>query len=76
MISLQLLTRQKGVNYFEYIHALSENEVVRDVKIAALKHNLDSRRFASAGFTSSVALETRFIQALEILKIKNSYMTD
>ena len=64
------------MNYFEYIHALSENEVVRDMKIADLKHKLDSRRFASAGFTSSVSLETRFIQALERLKIKTSYMTD
>lgn len=74
MISLRLLTRQKGVNYFDYIHALSENKVARDVKIADLKHNLDSRRFAGTGFTPSVSLETRYIQALEMLRIHRDHI--
>lgn len=42
--ALRLLTHKKGVPYLDYIQAIKLNAVARDVKLADLKHNLDSRR--------------------------------
>ena len=37
--ALQLLTHAEGVDYFDYVQALSGNEIARMVKIADLQHN-------------------------------------
>lgn len=42
--AVEALTREKGENYFKYIHALKDNKLAREVKIADLKHNMDVSR--------------------------------
>lgn len=42
--ALRLLTHKKGVPYMEYIKAIKTNDIATKVKIADLKHNLDSNR--------------------------------
>jgi len=42
--ALQLLTHEKSVPYMEYVAAIAKNPIAKKVKIADLKHNLDSRR--------------------------------
>ena len=33
-----------GLPYMEYVKAISQNDIAKKVKIADLKHNLDTRR--------------------------------
>ena len=42
--ALRLLTRDKNVDYEHYIYALADNPIARKVKIADLKHNMDTTR--------------------------------
>ena len=42
--ALKLLTHDPAVPYMEYVKEIGKNEVARKVKIADLKHNLDSSR--------------------------------
>ena len=42
--ALRLLTHTHGVPYMEYVHAIAENPIARKVKMADLRHNLDSTR--------------------------------
>lgn len=42
--ALRLLTHDKDVDYFEYIHAIKQNEIARKVKLADLAHNSDLSR--------------------------------
>ena len=42
--ALQLLTHKDGVPYMEYIKNIKTNPIATKVKIADLKHNLDSSR--------------------------------
>lgn len=42
--ALQLLTHEASVPYMDYVAAISKNPIAKKVKIADLKHNLDSRR--------------------------------
>lgn len=42
--ALKLLTHNEEVDYMEYIIKIKENPYAKSVKIADLKHNLDSRR--------------------------------
>ena len=44
--ALRLLTHADGVAYMDYVKALAENPIARKVKLADLKHNLDSRRLS------------------------------
>lgn len=48
--ALQLLTRQDGVSYDEYIDSIIEsgNEIAINVKINDLLHNMNSERFTEA----------------------------
>ena len=39
-----LLTHKEGVDYFDYVRALSEDPVAREVKLADLDHNSDLGR--------------------------------
>lgn len=43
-LALSLITHDKAVDYFGYIRALKDNEIARKVKIADLRHNLDTSR--------------------------------
>lgn len=42
--ALELLTRHKGQNYFDYIEKLAPNPLARRVKLADLAHNQDVSR--------------------------------
>lgn len=42
--ALKLLTHRPGVPYMDYVRDIATNEIARQVKIADLRHNLDSRR--------------------------------
>lgn len=42
--AIKLLTHKKGVDYMDYIKLLSVNPIARKVKMADLKHNMDSSR--------------------------------
>ena len=64
--SLQLLTHAKGVPYMDYIYALSSDPIARQVKIADLKHNLDSTRTNGA----IPRKQKLYLQALEYLEKK------
>ena len=38
------MNHKDGVPYMDYVRAISHNDIARKVKIADLKHNLDTRR--------------------------------
>ena len=62
--ALRLLTHKSGVEYMDYVKALSVDPIARKVKIADLRHNLDSRRVNGAK-TPKTEL---YLQALEYLE--------
>lgn len=41
---LRLLTRDKKIDYMDYIKDISKNAIARKIKIADLKHNMDETR--------------------------------
>lgn len=42
--ALKLLTHKKGVDYMEYVKDIADNPIARKVKMADLRHNMDSSR--------------------------------
>ncbi|MBP5432837.1 HD domain-containing protein [Ruminococcus sp.] len=42
--AVRLLTHNKDTDYFEYVRAISTNQIARTVKIADLRHNSDKSR--------------------------------
>ena len=42
--ALRLLTHEKGVPYMDYVKAIAENPIARRVKLADLRHNMDTTR--------------------------------
>ena len=48
--ALKLLTNDSATPYMDYIEAIGKNELARRVKIADLKHNLDTSRLDGEGF--------------------------
>lgn len=42
--ALKLLTHEDSVDYMEYVGKIALNPLARKVKMANLKHNMDSRR--------------------------------
>ena len=61
--TLQLLTHDTLIPYMDYIKKIGENELAKRVKIADLKHNLDSSRLDGKEFNKSV----QYRQALSYL---------
>lgn len=61
--ALQLLTHADGVAYMGYVKALAENPIARKVKLADLKHNLDSRRLSG----QKPAKNDTYLQAIAYL---------
>ncbi len=61
--ALRLLTHDKAVPYMEYVHKIGENKIATQVKMADLKHNLDSTR---TGGKKAKKYET-YLEALEYL---------
>lgn len=44
LAALTLLTHQEGVEYMDYVREIAKNPIARQVKIADLRHNLDTSR--------------------------------
>jgi len=42
--ALRLLTHEKGVPYMDYVAEIAKNPIARKVKMADLRHNMDSTR--------------------------------
>lgn len=65
--ALRLLTHQKGADYMEYVKAIAGNPIARKIKMADLRHNMDSSR---TGGKLPPKIETykeayRFLAAIE-----------
>ena len=72
--AVQLMTHEKGVDYFEYVRRLKSNPIARTVKLADLKHNSDQSRLADVTAAISdekrVAMKEKYRRAEEILQKK------
>ena len=70
MEALHFLTRDKSMNYFDYIRNLRKNLIAKKVKQADLLHNSDVTRLADCENISDrqiSRLQGRYRRALEIL---------
>lgn len=57
--ALRLLTHTPDVDYFDYVRAICQNPVARQVKLADLAHNSDETRFTGCSAISADALTHR-----------------
>lgn len=57
--ALRLLTHTQDVDYFDYVRAICQNPVARQVKLADLAHNSDETRFIGYSTISADALTRR-----------------
>lgn len=64
--ALQLLTHEKGTDYFEYIHKIRENELAKAVKVQDLIHNSDLSRLHTVT-PKDIARCKKYKKALAIL---------
>lgn len=46
--AVELLTHEKGIDYFEYVRRLKSNPIAKKVKMADLDHNSDETRTVAA----------------------------
>ena len=67
--AVALLTHRDGVDYFEYVRAISRNPVAAQVKLADLAHNGDETRMAMAARDAAWQQRqlAKYRQAKEIL---------
>lgn len=65
--AIELMTHQKGVGYFDYIHGIKQNPLARMVKLADLKHNSDLTRLDSVKDKDKERL-AKYQKAIEILE--------
>ena len=68
--ALALLTHSKDTPYMDYIAAISNNPIARTVKIADLKHNMDTTRLDVIDEKAERRLE-KYHKALAILESTN-----
>lgn len=64
--AVNLLTRKKDTDYFDYIKALKNNPLALKVKLADLKHNSDEERLALLGERGQ-SLSKRYNKAIKYL---------
>lgn len=65
--AISLLTRDKGMDYFDYIKRLKPNKLAVKVKLADLRHNSDKERIKLLG-ERGLVLEERYKKAIEFLQ--------
>lgn len=66
ILALKLLTRDKKIDYFEYIENLKDNKLARKVKIVDINHNMDETRLDEIT-EKDVKRRKKYQKALEIL---------
>lgn len=69
--ALRLLTHQDGVPYLKYVRDIKQNPIATKVKLADLKHNSDTTRFAGGQMQDKEELEKRldkYKKAIEMLE--------
>lgn len=66
--AVALMTRDKSVDYFDYVRAIRENPYAKAVKLADLAHNSDDSRIISADMISP---EKRARQLAKYAKAKS-----
>ena len=71
--ALALLTHSKATPYMDYIAAIANNPIARTVKIADLKHNMDTTRLDVIDEKTERRLE-KYHKALAILESTNDDM--
>lgn len=64
--AVQLLTHERGVDYFDYVRALKGNDLARSVKIQDLLHNADLSRLRIVTNEDKKRAQ-RYINSLAIL---------
>ena len=66
--ALRLLTHTPEVDYFDYVKAISKNEIARRVKIADLTHNSTLERFNYKDITPfDIERQKKYFKSLEML---------
>ena len=67
--AVALMTHEEGVDYFDYVRAISKNPIARKVKLADLAHNSDQSRCAGAGIPEAklAQLREKYARAKAIL---------
>ena len=55
--ALQLLTHEKGTDYFDYVRRIKENPLAKKVKLADLEHNMDRSRIVDKSSVSEEKLK-------------------
>ena len=64
--AVKLLTRNKDMDYMEYVIKLKDNPIAKKVKLADLKHNSDITRLDTVTEKDRLRVE-KYSKALEIL---------
>ena len=66
---LKLLTHKDGVDYFDYVRAITANPVAVKLKLADLAHNSDQTRCVGSGLTAEQLAfwQQKYQKAKEIL---------
>lgn len=65
-----LLTHENGIDYFDYVRAISSNPIARNVKLADIAHNRDLSRISECSNVSDekkAYLKARYEKAEKIL---------
>lgn len=64
--AIDLLTKKKKQDYFEYLNAIKRNEIAKKVKISDLKHNMDLKRLSKINDNDLKRFE-KYKKSLEFL---------
>ena len=66
--ALQLLTHRPDIDYFDYVRAVKQNPIARQVKLFDLLHNSDQTRCAFLPAKKRAQLKEKYDRALAILR--------
>lgn len=70
--SVELLTHDGSVDYFDYVRALRDNPLAAKVKHADLEHNLDTSRIKRRLGITDMKRRSTYLEALAILEGKDA----
>ena len=66
--ALKLLTHEVGVDYFEYVEKIKDNQIALEVKLADLKHNSDLTRLEPDEIDEwARARQEKYLKAIALL---------